>query len=299
MSEVGEKVQAFYNRTPFPDFELSRFKQRIDLRIAIYPFGNTLNEEIPDVCSIIDVGCGTGQFINFLSLNKKRNEYREVYGIDFSDSSLNKARAFKKRMRNKNLTLKKVNILNKEEIDAINKKFDFILCLGVLHHTGQPYKGFQNILRLAKPESYIAIGLYNKYGRLGLNIRQFLAKTIFKNNNVVKDYFIKMQIGNVEDKERARGWWNDQYLHPHESVHTIGEVLKWFDENGIEYCGTAPKTYFVHPDFVRFNGLWGGGFHSDKRDRPGKLERILTQLQWIFSTDREGGYWITFGRKLK
>ena len=46
---------------------------------------------------------------------------------------------------------------------------------------------------------------------------------------------------------RARGkreaWFEDQYRHPHESKHTIGEVLGWFDENSVEFVrGVPPVT---------------------------------------------------------
>ena len=28
--------------------------------------------------------------------------------------------------------------------------------------------------------------------------------------------------------DKRRAWFEDQYRHPHESTHTIGEVLEWF-----------------------------------------------------------------------
>lgn len=33
MSEIEKKVQDFYNRSPFPDYELSRFKDKEQLRL--------------------------------------------------------------------------------------------------------------------------------------------------------------------------------------------------------------------------------------------------------------------------
>ena len=163
--------------------------------------------------------------------------------------------------------------------------------LGVLHHTGNAYKGFKNILKLAKPKAHIAIGLYNRFGRIPLKIRIFLAKTIFKNNQKVKDYFIKMQIGDVKDKERARGWWNDQYLHPHETTHTIRGVLKWFKKNNVGYLQTIPSSTFFEKSDVEIAGVW----NSFKEKYPSFLVRFYKQLEWIFKTNREGGYWITFG----
>jgi len=280
-----KEVQDFYNKTPFPDYELSRFTDKISLKNAAYDFANILDRSIKGNSSIIDVGTGTGQLSAFLSLDRE-----EVYGIDFSDSSLNKARALKEKLELNSLTLIKVDITKTDEIKAIGKQFDYLLCLGVLHHTENAYQSFKNILSLLKPGGLIAIGLYNRYGRIPLKIRQVLARTIFKNNNKIKDKFIKMQIGETDDKERARGWWNDQYNHPHETTHTVGEVLNWFKENNIEYYESIPSVAFGNSP-ISFCGVW------HKSTYPYLPLRIYHQLKWISSIHQEGGYWITFGRK--
>jgi 2-polyprenyl-3-methyl-5-hydroxy-6-metoxy-1,4-benzoquinol methylase len=286
VTQVGEQVQTFYNKTPFPDYELERFPTKEHLRLQAYAFAKILDRSIPQDASIIDVGTGTGQLSAFLSLRRKN-----VWGIDFSDSSLSKAKQLKEQLNLKSWTLKKVDILDEQQIQAMNKQFDVVLCMGVLHHTGQPYRGFKNILTLLKPGGLIAIGLYNTYGRIPLQVRQTLAKTVFKNNNKVKDWFIRMQIGNIKDKERARGWWNDQYLHPHESTHTMGEVIKWFEQNSIEFTQTIPSSRLFDESNTEIAGVW------NKEKKPNIIKRTIKQASWIATTHHEGGYWITFGRK--
>ncbi len=270
------KVQEFYNITPFPDYELDRFNSKEDLMQTTYSFADVLDRSIPEDASIIDVGTGTGQLSAYLSLRRKC-----VYGIDFSGSSLNKARKLKEKLKLNSLTLKKVDIMKPIKI---NKQFDYVLCLGVLHHTENAYKAFENIIPLMKKDSKIAIGLYNRYGRMPLNIRKFLAKTIFRNNQKVKEYFIKLQIGNTNDKERARGWWNDQYKHPHETTHTIGEVLKWFRKNNINFTQLIPNGLDIG-----ISGVWNEDAY------PNFFNRVLKQLDWIYSTHHEGGYFVMFG----
>ena len=288
VTKIGGKVQSFYNKTPFPDYELDRFNSGEDLRVHAYPFSKVLDRSIPEGASVIDVGTGTGQLSAFLSLRRKN-----VWGVDFSDSSLNKAIALKKKLGLDSLTLKKIDVLDSEQIDSIGQKFDYVLCLGVLHHTGHAYKGFKNILKLLKPNGHLIVGLYNTYGRIPLKIRILLAKTIFKNNNKVKDWFIKMQIGDVEDKERARGWWNDQYLHPHESVHTVGEVLWWYRKNNIKYTQTVPSVVPFDQSDLEIGGVW----NKTNEVYPNFLIRTYKQLRWIIETHKEGGYWVTCGRK--
>lgn len=284
---ISRKVQEFYNRTPFPDYELDRFNNREDLKVFAYPFAKILDRSIPKDASIIDVGTGTGQLSAFLSLRRSC-----VWGIDFSDSSLKKASALKQKLKLNSWHLEKIDILDNRQIEAIGSKFDYVLCLGVLHHTKNAYQGFKNILKLLKPEGHIAIGLYNRLGRSPLKIRKVIAKTIFKDNNAIKDWFIKMQVGEIEDKEWARGWWNDQYLHPHETTHTIGEVLKWFRRNNIEYYQTVPSSNVFSQEDLEIAGVWNN--YSELY--PIFPIRWYKQLTWIWKTHHEGGYWITFGR---
>jgi len=57
---IGQKVQQFYNQTPFPDFDLDNFNSKEDLKNSSYPFAEILDRSIPKNASVIDVGTGTG-----------------------------------------------------------------------------------------------------------------------------------------------------------------------------------------------------------------------------------------------
>jgi hypothetical protein len=103
-----------------------------------------------------------------------------------------------------------------------------------------------------------------------------------------------MQIGDVHDKERALGWWNDQYLHPHETSHTVGEVLRWFKENNIKYYQTIPSLTLFDQSNLEISGVW----NNTKEVYPYFPVRIYKQLTWIWKTQYEGGYFIVFGRKV-
>jgi len=284
--QTTKTIQEFYNKTPFPDYDLNNFNSKEELRLSAWPFAGILDRSIQQEASIIDVGTGTGQLSAYLSLRRKC-----VYGIDFSDSSLNKARALKEKLNLDSWHLKKVDIMDRKQVEGIGMKFDYVLCLGVLHHTEDARQAFKNILPLLKPNGHIAVGLYNKFGRIPLKMRIFLAKAIFKDNQKVKDWFIKMQIGDVKDKERARGWWNDQYEHVHETTHTVGEILRWFKENNIEFLQTIPSLDF----FPQADLETAGVFNKDKR--PNIAKRMVKQMEWLYKTHHEGGYWITFGKK--
>ncbi len=287
-NKISTRVQTFYNTTPFPDYELGRFNCQEDLKLSAQSFSKILDRSIPSDATIIDLGTGTGQLAAYLALRRKM-----VWGVDFSLKSLAKAQALKKKLGLDSLNLKRVDILQPEEILGIEAQFDYALCLGVLHHTGDPYQGFLNALKLVKPGGYIAIGLYNKPGRILLKIRRFLATKVFGNNERLNDWFIRLQIDKTEDKEKIRGWWNDQYLHPHESTHTVGEVLRWFRKNDIEYFQSVPSLKPFDESNLEISGVW----NKTGETYPNFLIRFYKQLGWVWKTHREGGYWVMFGRK--
>ena len=112
--DAGEKVKDFYNKNPFPGFELNKFNSKEDLWIHASDFARIIDRSIPENSSVLDVGCGTAQLAGFLSIRRKK-----VFGIDFSDNSLKKADELKKKLKLDSLTLKKIYLLNEKEIESI------------------------------------------------------------------------------------------------------------------------------------------------------------------------------------
>ena len=88
-----------------------------------------------------------------------------------------------------------------------------------------------------KPGGFIIIGLYNKMGRWTTDFRRLLFRL---SGDHLK--FLDAHIRNPHYNEaRKRAWFLDQYKHPHESKHTYGEVLGWFESSGSEFTFRIPK----------------------------------------------------------
>ncbi len=116
--------------------------------------------------------------------------------------------------------------------------FDLVISNGVLHHTADPFLGLQSISRLVKPGGYLLVGLYHKYGRLATDIRRWVF-------NATNDRFMFLDRHAVDSRVSAakrRSWFMDQYKNPHESKHTVGEVLGWLERIGFEFVHAIPKT---------------------------------------------------------
>ena len=82
----------------------------------------------------------------------------------------------------------------------------------------------------------------------------------------------------------------DQYKHPHESKHTMGEVLGWFADAGFDFVKSIPRTIPFRP-FQRGEKLF-------QPEAPGNtIERMAVELGMSVSSSREGGFFIVIGRK--
>jgi len=276
---VTDAVKTFYERTPFPNYDeidsVSTLMEKA--RKGIY--ARLLDEQIPYGIRILEVGCGTGQLCNFLSMAN-----RTVIGTDMSIPSLKLAQQFKEKHDLENAHFFQMNLFKpffQEE------SFHLVMCSGVLHHTPNPYEGFKSIVKLTKRGGVIIIGLYNKYGRFFTKCRkQFFRLSGDRMKNI--DPLIRTS---KMGETRKRIWFEDQYKNPHESTHTIDEVLRWFDENGIEFITGIPK-------------IDGSEFHSQEKlfkpqARGSWLNHILVQLGYVFSGSSQGGLFVMIGKRIK
>jgi len=277
---VGRKVRAFYEGCSFPGYE--DFQTPADLiekaKRGIY--ARLLDEQLPLGLGvhILDAGCGTGQLAIFLSLVR-----RQVVGVDFSYNSLLKATTFRGKFGLDNVRFAQMDLFApglKEE------SFDYVFCNGVLHHTADAYGAFQNLCRLVKPRGYLTVGLYNTYGRLPLYLRRWIFQMTHDRLTWL-DFFMRQRaIG----PEKRRIWFMDQYRNPHDTTLTVDEVLEWFRKNGFQYVNSIPRITLRERDT--------GGQRLFEPQEPGnRLEHLLCQLGWIVSKGREGGFFITIGRR--
>ena len=86
---------------------------------------------------------------------------------------------------------------------------------------------------------------------------------------------------------KAEIWIKDQYYNPHETWHSIDEVLDWFAENQIDYLGCYPPILGTEP-----------GDNLFAPTEPGtRLSRLATQFGWLGSISSEGALFVMIGRR--
>lgn len=276
--DVTDTVKGFYEKTPFPNYDEFDSTAALIQKSRKGLFARLLDEQVPLRSRVLEVGCGTGQLSNFLGIAQ-----REVFGTDMCVNSLGLAEDFRSRNNLSHVGFCQMNLFR--PIFA-PETFDLVVSNGVLHHTGDPLGGFRSIATLVKRGGYIIIGLYNTYGRLMTDLRRVLFRATGRRFMFIDPYL--RERGKTDAKTDA--WFADQYQHPHESKHTMGEVLRWFDETGFDFVNSIPKGRF-NESFSEGENLFA------MQPRADGLSLALAQARMIITGNREGGLFIMIGKR--
>ncbi len=151
-------------------------------------------------------------------------------------------------------------------------KYDHIFCLGVLHHSSDPYRLFKILVSICKPGGTMTIGLYNRYGRFAHRVRRMwitlnAGHDVERRMSFIEKTIYRRKLRNTHEKAYAA----DKYANPYESYHSVGEIMEWFNRNDIEYIGCHPRT------------------------GKGKFDAFFSQFNWLL---RGKGFFIISGRKV-
>ena len=272
--DVTRKVKSFYEDNPFPSYEgLEEFGELVS-KGNQNPFTVKLLKSIGYNKLILECGCGTGQLTHFLQLNNN-----EVLGIDLSLSSLALALDHKRRNHLTRSSFAQMNIF---ELAVKDTSFDVVISHGVLHHTFDARQAFAQIVRKVKPGGTIIVGLYNYFARVPTWVR---AKLIGVFGPKI-DFVVRSRI---HDARKADIWIKDQYYNPHETWHSLDDVLEWFEENDVEFVNATPPI--LGTDGEETEGLF------DQVLPGNKAQRVITQLSWLATISREGALFDVIGRR--
>jgi len=270
---VTERVKAFYE-DPFPSYEgLDDFGELVN-RGQKNAYAQGLLDAIGYNKLILECGCGTGQLSHFLSLNNNN-----VLGIDLSISSLKLALEHKTRNGVPRAGFTQMNIF---DLAIKDEAFDVVISSGVLHHTKDARKAFDCIVRKAKPGGVVIVGLYNYYARVPTWVRSKLIRAMGMKIDPVIDRKIR-------DARKAEIWAKDQYYNPHETWHSVDEVMRWFEANDIDYLNCYPPIIGAKSEGTK--GLLTASKPSSH------AARIATQLGWLGTIAAEGALFMMAGRR--
>ena len=276
--DVTDAVKAFYEETPFPNYDDFDSIGSLAEKARQGIFARLLDEQVPPGARVLEVGCGTGQLSNFLSITN-----RTVFGADLCLNSLRLGRDFARRHSLKRVQFLQMNLFRPAFVD---KSFDLVVSNGVLHHTSDPFLAYKTIAQLVKPGGFLLVGLYHRYGRLITDARRIWFR-------LSGDRLLSLDpnLRNVsKSAAKKRAWLADQYKHPHESKHTIGQTLQWIEKIGFRFVTSIPRSRPFAP-FAPGDSLF------DPEPPGNALERLLVETGAILRGSREGGFFIVIAQR--
>lgn len=272
--DVTTRVRSFYEENPFPSYEgLEEYGELVS-KGNQNTFSAQLLKAVGYNKLVLECGCGTGQLSHYLQLNNNH-----VLGVDMALNSLQLGVEHKLRNSLTRSSFAQMNIFN---LALKDNAFDVVIAHGVLHHTFDARRAFRHIVKKAKPGGIVMVGLYNAPARVMTWIRSKLIQLV----GPKIDYVVRNRI---EDVRKADIWIRDQYFNPHETWHSIDEVLEWFEENDVEFLNCFPPILGSSGEDT------AGLFFATE---PGtRYQRIVTQLSWLGTISREGSLFDVIGRK--
>lgn len=228
------EVLNFYKSLPFNrrstlEEEIKAIRERrID---GLYP---GLPELLGPNVSVLEVGCGVGWLSN--SINFLYNA--PAVGIDFNPVAISIAQEVAKAME---LTTK----FFVEDLFLYKppSPFDVVISFGVLHHTNNCEFAVRRLCeKFVHSGGYVMIGLYHKYGRQPfldhfneMKKRSATEKEMFARYRQLQSY--------IKDETLLLSWFRDQVLNPHESQHTLEDMLPILEESGMELVSTSINNF--------------------------------------------------------
>lgn len=239
-SYANSNVLEFYKKLPFnynSDVATAAAEVMSD-KEDILKFYVPVPEEIlmDDEARVLELGCGTGWLSSLLA-----NYYGcSVTAVDFNPVAIEHAIRINKAAGGTEDN-PRFHVADLFLFDA--PAFDVVISHGVLHHTDNCMEGIRKACSLVKGLGHIVIGLYNRCGRKPfLDYFQILKDKQLSDDELFQEY-LRLDKRHADDMTRARSWFYDQVLHPHETQHTVREVVEVFTECGVKPTATSIDGY--------------------------------------------------------
>lgn len=240
--EISEKVKGMYESFPYPRWrEIGEihFSWRVWEKDALAKKG----------ARGLVAGCGTGRESAQLAAAFPD---AEILAVDITCASLAYAIDKSEKYGLKNLSYRQADILRLGELGG---KFDYIHCVGVLHHMKDPEKGWEILNGLLKPGGVMHIGLYGETPRRSIvEARQLIARGKYPPTpegmrQFRKDSVKMLKPESLETLLKARDYYflnmySDLLFHVHEDRFTIPRIKAALEKLGLVFKG------FKLPDAV-------------------------------------------------
>ena len=241
---ISKKVRDQYEQHPYPRWRYTYANMRNNflffLNNQIKP-NKILVKNKFNSPNVLVAGCGTGNHLCFVENYSNAN----ILAIDLSLASLAYSKRKAEELNFKNIEFLHADIL---QLGNLNRKFDVIECVGVLHHMEDPVMGLKILLNLLEPHGFLKIGLYSKKARQNvIKAKKFIQKNKFKNTindiKISRQAIIKknknLEFKNIVDASDfySTSVVKDLLFHAQEHQFTLPQISKILKNLNLEFLG--------------------------------------------------------------
>ncbi len=234
-------------------------------------------EMLNNTSTVLDLGCGSGRWSYFIADRVKRIE-----AIDPSNSVIGASHLLSTK-KNVRVTQAVVNA-----IPFADDTFDFLLCLGVLHHIPDTQQALNDAIKKVKPGGYALLYFY-----YNLENRGMLYRFIFMIVNAMRKLISSFP------KWMKHASCDAIALFIYLPLVIFARMLKFLFPNS-SYYEKIPLSYYINKNFriMRNDALDRFGTPLEKRYSKADINKMCLNAglkEVVFSADQP--YWHCVGQK--
>ena len=284
-AESVDSINAqFYERFPYP-WAPRTFSYLSDecfeARMLNQDIGDYTHQTVSSAPNIWVAGCGTNQAV-YTAL---RFPQGSVLGSDLSTSSLELCGRTAHNLGIQNLSLVRESL---NEI-SYQKRFDYIICTGVIHHNAEPKVVLGRLAAALKPRGILELMVYNRYHRTNTTAFQ-KALSILNGAKTDGDYqsglrITRQIIESIPDSSPLASWLGrykevaeaalaDALLQPVEYSYTVQSLGDLARSCGLE---------LIQPCISQFDKAIGGNswnLRFDDRELQARYDSLPDEKRW-------------------
>lgn len=251
---------------------------------------------------ILVAGAGTGDAVIYHA-EQLRNTNAQIVYLDFSKASMAIAKERAKIRKLTNIKWVNDSILNIPKLSI--GKFDFINCIGVLHHLESPDEGFAVLKSVLKPAGGMNIMVYAKYGRTGLYQVQSIMQMI--NEGEISR---QKEVDNgweVVNALPATNWYKrgeellqdhisdgdigmyDMFLHKQDRAYSIPEMYEFIAKAGLHFVEFSDP---IERGSLNIRSFLNNGYVLDKILKMDKIKQ-QTICEIMAGNIIKHSFWVT------
>jgi SAM-dependent methyltransferase/tetratricopeptide (TPR) repeat protein len=277
-NSISLQVMRQYEENPYPRWTINPLNAFADDQAR----GRTiLTAERQAELDILIAGCGTGR--HAIQIAQVYPNAR-LLAVDVSLTSLAYARRKTRELGLRNIEYAQADIL---ELGKIDRMFDSIESVGVLHHLGEPTAGWRVLLSLLRPGGRMRIGLYSNLARRVIaDARDRIAARGYQataddirrcRQDIVREAEHWKRLIAMRDFYSISGC-RDLLFNVMEHRFTIPEIAAFLNDNDLSFFGFEP---FEDPSVLeKFHKQFPGTADEANLDQWHRFEAAHPETFW-------------------